>query len=161
MSALDGLYEQKFAVNFGYPVAFTEDLFNPHNPVLRQILERSGAQQHRILVCIDSGVFASWPHLPKAIRAYEKQHSDRLKCVGEPVIVTGGEASKNNPHLLAQLHRKVADEGIDRHSFIIAIGGGAVLDLVGFAAATAHRGVRLIRVPTTVLAQNDAGVGVK
>ena len=84
-----------------------------------------------------------------------------MECVGEPVIITGGEASKNNPHLLAQLHRKVADEGIDRHSFIIAIGGGAVLDLVGFAAATAHRGVRLIRVPTTVLAQNDAGVGVK
>ena len=77
------------------------------------------------------------------------------------MIITGGEASKNNPHLLAQLHRKVADEGIDRHSFVIAIGGGAVLDLVGFAAATAHRGVRLIRVPTTVLAQNDAGVGVK
>ena len=74
---------------------------------------------------------------------------------------SGGESCKNNPHLLAQLHRKVADEGIDRHAFIIAIGGGALLDLVGFAAATAHRGVRLIRVPTTVLAQNDAGVGVK
>ncbi|MCV5942208.1 3-dehydroquinate synthase, partial [Escherichia coli] len=40
-------------------------------------------------------------------------------------------------------------------------GGGAVLDMVGFAAATAHRGVRLVRVPTTVLAQNDSGVGVK
>ena len=60
-----------------------------------------------------------------------------MECVGEPVIITGGEASKNNPHLLAQLHRKVADEGIDRHSFIIAIGGGAVLDLVGFASC--HR----------------------
>jgi 3-dehydroquinate synthase len=43
----------------------------------------------------------------------------------------------------------------------MAIGGGAVLDMVGYAAATAHRGVRLIRVPTTVLGQNDSGVGVK
>jgi 3-dehydroquinate synthase len=44
---------------------------------------------------------------------------------------------------------------------VVAIGGGAVLDAVGYAAATAHRGVRLIRVPTTVLAQDDSGVGVK
>ena len=48
-----------------------------------------------------------------------------------------------------------------RQSFVLAIGGGAVLDAVGYAAAIAHRGVRLIRMPTTVLAQNDAGVGVK
>ena len=50
---------------------------------------------------------------------------------------------------------------IDRHSYVIAVGGGAMLDAVGLAAATAHRGVRLVRVPTTVLAQNDSGVGVK
>ena len=41
------------------------------------------------------------------------------------------------------------------------LGGGAVLDAVGFAAAAAHRGVRLVRVPTTTLAQADSGVGVK
>src|SRR5690606_29036842 len=50
---------------------------------------------------------------------------------------------------------------IDRHSYVIAIGGGAVLDAVGLAAATAHRGIRHIRIPTTVLSQNDSGVGVK
>ena len=48
-------------------------------------------------------------------------------------------------------------QAIDRHSFLIAIGGGAVLDMAGFAAATAHRGVRHIRIPTTVLSQNDSG----
>ena len=53
------------------------------------------------------------------------------------------------------------DQRIDRHSSVIAIGGGAMLDVVGFAAAITHRGVRLIRMPTTVLAQNDAGIGVK
>jgi 3-dehydroquinate synthase len=157
----NGIYEQSFDVSYQYPVAFTDDLFNPHNPLLRQILERAGKKKHRVLTCIDSGVFAAWPQLPKMIERFAKANSDLMESVSEPVVVTGGEASKNNPHLLAQLHRKVADEGVDRHSFIIAIGGGAVLDLVGFAAATAHRGVRLIRVPTTVLAQNDAGVGVK
>ena len=50
---------------------------------------------------------------------------------------------------------------ICRHSYVVAVGGGALLDMVGYAAATAHRGVRLIRIPTTVLAQADSGVGVK
>src|SRR4029079_4140447 len=52
-------------------------------------------------------------------------------------------------------------QGLDRHAFVMAVGGGALLDLVGYAAATTHRGGRLLRVPTTVLAQNDSGVGVK
>ena len=55
----------------------------------------------------------------------------------------------------------MADHHIDRHSYVIGIGGGALLDAVGLVAATSHRGIRHIRVPTTVLAQNDSGVGVK
>ncbi|WP_431292072.1 hypothetical protein [Pedobacter sp. P26] len=51
--------------------------------------------------------------------------------------------------------------GIDRHSFVAAIGGGAVLDMVGYAATVAHRGIKHIRIPSTVLSQNDSGVGVK
>ena len=50
---------------------------------------------------------------------------------------------------------------IDRHSYVAAIGGGSVLDLVGYAAAVSHRGIRHIRIPTTVLSQNDSGIGVK
>ena len=51
--------------------------------------------------------------------------------------------------------------GLDRRSYVVVIGGGAVLDAVGFAAAIAHRGIRLVRLPTTTLAQADSGVGVK
>jgi 3-dehydroquinate synthase len=51
--------------------------------------------------------------------------------------------------------------GLCRHSYVAAVGGGALIDMVGFAAATAHRGIRLIRVPTTVMAQADASLGVK
>ena len=50
---------------------------------------------------------------------------------------------------------------MDRHSFALVLGGGAVQDAAGFAAATAHRGIRTVRMPTTVLSQNDSGVGVK
>lgn len=54
-----------------------------------------------------------------------------------------------------------AELALDRQAFVIAIGGRATLDLIGYVAATVHRGVRHIRVPTTVLSQNDSGVGVK
>jgi 3-dehydroquinate synthase len=62
---------------------------------------------------------------------------------------------------VAQIHEAINKAGMCRHSYVVAIGGGAVIDAVGYAAATAHRGVRLVRVPTTVLAQCDAAIGVK
>lgn len=55
----------------------------------------------------------------------------------------------------------INDQAICRHSFVVVIGGGAVIDMVGYAAAIGHRGVKLIRIPTTVLSQNDSAVGVK
>ncbi len=77
------------------------------------------------------------------------------------MIISGGEAAKNDRTLVEQIQQLIETAGLCRHSYVLAIGGGAILDLVGYAAATAHRGIRLIRVPTTVLAQNDSGVGVK
>jgi 3-dehydroquinate synthase len=55
----------------------------------------------------------------------------------------------------------IHQHGIDRQSFVIAIGGGALLDMVGYASSISHRGIRHIRIPTTVLSQNDSGIGVK
>jgi 3-dehydroquinate synthase len=79
-----------------------------------------------------------------------------------PVLtVRGGEGCKNDPAVIATVIEYIKEYQLCRHSFILAIGGGAVLDAVGYAAAIAHRGVRIIRMPTTVLAQNDAGIGVK
>ena len=76
-------------------------------------------------------------------------------------MVAAGEALKGGPDGLAPLHDAIARHALDRHAHVVAIGGGALLDAVGFVAATAHRGIRHVRVPTTVLAQNDSGVGVK
>ena len=81
--------------------------------------------------------------------------------VAEPIIVPGGEKVKSDLHFVEDMQRALYENHIDRHSYAIAIGGGAVLDTVGLAAATTHRGVRHIRIPTTVLSQNDSGVGVK
>jgi 3-dehydroquinate synthase len=84
-----------------------------------------------------------------------------MTLIAPPIAVPGGERVKNELFFVEQMQRQVFERGIDRHSYVIAIGGGALLDAVGLVAATVHRGVRLIRVPTTVLAQDDSGVGVK
>jgi 3-dehydroquinate synthase len=151
---------QRVALVFEYPVEFTRDAFDLANPVLADTLSRREQRCHRVAVVIDSGVVAHRPRLVAEIEGYARQHADRIELAGPPWVVAGGEAAKND-RLLTELHRRLAALKIDRHSYVLAIGGGAVLDVVGYAAATLHRGVRLVRMPTTVLAQNDAGVGVK
>jgi 3-dehydroquinate synthase len=84
-----------------------------------------------------------------------------MKIVASPFIMTGGEGCKNSLVEVEKIQSLVDTYHLCRHSFVMAIGGGAVLDAAGFATATAHRGLRLLRLPTTTLAQNDAGVGVK
>jgi 3-dehydroquinate synthase len=76
-------------------------------------------------------------------------------------VLEGGEGCKNDPALVDRLLEQFNQHDLDRRSYVIVMGGGALLDLVGFAASIAHRGIRLIRLPTTTLAQADSGVGVK
>ena len=119
------------------------------------------ARRHRCLVFLDDGVDAANRGVRADIRRYAERHADSMDLVTDPVLVPGGEKIKNELFYIEWMQSLVQEHGIDRHAFVIAVGGGAVLDAVGFVAATIHRGIRLIRVPTTVLAQNDSGVGVK
>jgi 3-dehydroquinate synthase len=105
--------------------------------------------------------FSSPRNPTRAFANYVSAHHTRLELAGPPETVPGGEAAKTEGGLMPHLHKRLLDLGIDRQSVVVAVGGGAVLDAVGFAAATFHRGLRLVRMPTTVLAQNDAGIGVK
>jgi len=151
-----------FSVPFRYAVHFTEGILEPENRVLVDALRRlEPRRRQRVLAVVDAGVERAHPQLGAALRSYAVKHADSLQLLGEPVIVPGGEAAKNDPALVTRLHERMAEVGLDRQSFCLAIGGGAVLDMVGFAAATCHRGVRIVRVPTTVLGQNDSGIGVK
>ena len=156
------LLQQQFSVSYTYPVLFTHEVFDPGNRVLVQALSGNEAsQQHDVVVYIDDGVSAAWPRLTGDIHTYMSEHKKNLRLVMDPISLPGGEQCKNDPEILTKLYHQLLQMGVDRHSFIIVIGGGAVLDTVGYAAATTHRGVRLVRLPTTVLAQNDSGVGVK
>lgn len=153
---------QRFEVAFQYDVHFTEKLFDPNNPLLTEVIAADGeAGPKKIMVVLDDGLLPHHPQLVADIQLYCRRYSRQLGLTTAPISVPGGEASKNDPALIEQLQRQMDGVGLCRHSYILGIGGGAVLDMVGYAAATAHRGIRLIRIPTTVLAQNDSGVGVK
>lgn len=153
---------QRFSVPYEYPVAFTRDLFAVRNPLLIEMLaRREPGKRHRCLVYIDDGVAAAQPDLASRIGAYFAAHESRAELLEPPALVPGGERIKQDLSQILAAQKAIHRLGVDRHSYVIAIGGGAVLDAIGLAAATAHRGVRHVRIPTTVLAQNDSGVGVK
>ncbi len=153
---------QKFSVPFDYPVYFTERLFDPQNTVLLDTVNRfEPNKRHRIIVFVDGGLLEVRPELPREIQAYADFHSDSLELVTAAITMPAGEKIKAELHFIEQMQKAMAEHHIDRHSYVLAIGGGALLDAVGLAAATSHRGIRHIRVPTTVLSQNDSGVGVK
>lgn len=155
--------EQEFTVTFKYGVYFTEQLFAPDNNLFAQILRQSHSADKpaKLLFVIDSGVAQAFPELAQQVRDYTLGHAATLQLVSEPLIIPGGEEAKNNTAHLQQLLSAINEFGVCRHSYLIAIGGGALLDLAGFTATIAHRGIRHIRIPTTVLSQNDSGVGVK
>jgi 3-dehydroquinate synthase len=78
----------------------------------------------------------------------------------DTIVLPAGEASKSFAQL-AQLCDRLLGAGIERNDAILAFGGGVIGDLAGFAAAVLRRGVGLIQVPTTLLAQVDSSVGGK
>jgi 3-dehydroquinate synthase len=151
-----------FSVPFRYAVHFTERVFNPDNRIFVDAVRRlEPGRRHRLFTVIDDGVARAHPELIRSLQSYAVAHAESLVLADEPMLVPGGERSKNDPALVTRLHERMAQLGIDRQSFCVVIGGGAVQDMAGFAAATCHRGVRVLRLPTTVLGQNDSGVGVK
>lgn len=154
--------QQEIQVSFRFPVHFTTGLFAAANPLLRDLAARAGAQAaSRVLVVVDSGVERAHPDLLEAIRGYFAVHRASIALAGPVLVLPGGEQVKNDASHVERLLEAINAAALCRHSYLVAVGGGAVLDVAGFAAATAHRGVRLIRVPTTVLAQDDSAMGVK
>lgn len=151
-----------FSVPFAFPLHFTQGVFAPDNVLFADIVRRlEPARRHRVLFVLDANVVSANPALVADIERYAAAHAATLQLVGRPVVVPGGESVKNDlAHPLGVL-QTINDVGLDRQSFVAVVGGGAVLDMVSFAAAIAHRGIRVLRLPTTVLAQADSGVGVK
>ena len=141
---------------------FTRDVFSPENDVLASLLTpREPGENVSVMVFWDAGLESAFPDIAERIARWFAPRSDGMRLAAPPVKVPGGEGVKNDFRQLERTWSAINAAGLCRHSYVIAVGGGAVLDMVGFAAATAHRGIPLVRVPTTSLSQGDGGVGVK
>ena len=150
-----------FAVPFTHRLRFTSDVLGPELSVLLDLIERSGDQLPRVQFWIDEFVAKADATLVPRIEKLTRESSDHFVSTGPIQIAPGGEAVKNDIHAQERMLQSINADDLDRRSYVVVIGGGAVLDAVGFASAIAHRGIRLIRLPTTTLAQADSGVGVK
>ncbi|MDX1565221.1 MAG: 3-dehydroquinate synthase [Phycisphaeraceae bacterium] len=150
-----------FSVPFTHRLRFTEDVFGPDIHTLTDVLEPSGNGPARVQFWVDADVAEAQPDLNQKLRRVALDQPDRLQLAGNVQLVPGGEHIKNDIHILERMLKVFNAADLDRRSYVVVIGGGAVLDAVGFASAIAHRGIRLVRLPTTTLAQADSGVGVK
>jgi 3-dehydroquinate synthase len=110
---------------------------------------------------IDAGIISANPDFLSSLNSWFNAYADRVSLVRAPMIVSGGENAKNGWSSVREIMTCAGLEHLDRQSYVVAVGGGAVLDMAGFAASLVHRGIRMVRLPSTVLAQNDAGVGIK
>lgn len=145
-----------FAVPQVHRLRVTDDVAGADFGTLVELLARETGTPARVLLVGERAVRASVTSLQAKMNA-----NAAIETVDDAMLVDGGESIKNNEAVLRRLLDTINEHGLDRRSYIVATGGGAMLDAVGFAAAIAHRGVRLVRLPSTVLAQADSGVGVK
>ena len=127
-----------------YPVHVGEGLTD----VLGDVLDTAGATDRRFVV-------SSPPVWRAHGRAIERAVPD-----AHVILVPDGERSKTT-RTVARIHEELLLASADRSATVVAVGGGVIGDMAGFAAATILRGVALVQVPTTLLAQVDAAIGGK
>lgn len=134
--------------DFYYPIYFEEN-FSRLVPVLKE----AGLDRKKICIVTDTNVEP----------LYKDALCTSLKELDVEISVFTFNAGEENKNLatVQNLYEALVMEGLDRKSLLIALGGGVVGDLTGFAAATYLRGISFIQIPTTLLAQVDSSVGGK
>ncbi len=151
------IIHQRISVPISFDLIFTRDSLNIENRAIWSVLKDGSGR--KVMVFVDSGVADAFPGITGKISAYLAHYG--CDCPVEPVVYPGGERVKNGWYHVRDMMERLLAAHLCRHSFCIAVGGGALLDAAGFAASMVHRGIRLIRMPTTALSQDDSGVGVK
>ena len=131
-----------------YDIEIGPGLIGEAGRLIRPHLERA-----RVAVISDENVAPlHLEHLTNSLKSYDISTSS--------LTLPAGEATKSWPHFTRSVEW-LLEERIERHDMIVALGGGVIGDLVGFAAAVLRRGVRFVQVPTSLLAQVDSSVGGK
>lgn len=155
-------FHQRLSIPFDFPVYFHRDTFSPDNPLLANTIDRlQETRRHRVMVCVDKGAARVWPQYKARIGRYFQIHQDTMELADPIETISGGEQAKQDLAGLTRIIDRMAERNLDRQSVVLIIGGGSLLDVAGLAASLVHRGLRVIRMPTTVVGQNDVGVGVK
>lgn len=156
------MLERPIRLEHTHRILFTREAFHVRNNAVRDLVTLHKPHKlPRVLVFVDEAVATANRDLIDDIVAYGEVHADAFTLADTPITLPGGEACKNDLRLVECCWDAINEAALDRHSYVFVIGGGAVLDLVCFAASTAHRGIRHVRFPTTTLSQGDGGVGVK
>ena len=153
--------KQSFKVEFNYNIFFTKNIFDLKNKLLINLINKDTKSRKKIIIFIDKNVEKHHKKLKININKYIEKYNKYIDLKCQPILITGGEHVKNHYLLVKCIYKMIEKHKICRQSYIIAIGGGTIQDLIGYVASTAHRGIRLIRMPTTVLSQDDSGIGVK
>ena len=157
----ESLPSKNVSFNVPFTIRFrsSQNLFSSDFGVLEDLFEHSNATLPKVQAWIDSGVLK---FSPEKVESIEKLLANSASIDFRGFHSTpGGENSKMNNRIIEEMWNSFNNDDLDRRSYVLAIGGGATLDSVGYAAALAHRGIRIIRVPATTLSQADSGVGVK
>jgi 3-dehydroquinate synthase len=144
-----------FSVEWKHQLICTQNAFRKNGEVT-QILR--DINPPKLMIVIDSGIVEANKNYVATIEAWIEKSKINFT---ELLIVQGGEAAKTSDTVVETVLEHINTCGMCRKSVVLAIGGGAVLDAVGFATSIAHRGLQLIRMPSTTLSACDSGVGVK
>ena len=141
---LNIMYQKKPCYDIVYSQSFDE---------LWEELEDLGAGEKRLLIVTDSHVKELYGEQVKGLL----EGRCRKVCLFD---FPAGEESKTLD-TVKELYRYLIEEGFDRKDMLLALGGGVVGDLTGYAAATYLRGIDYVQIPTTLLAQTDSSIGGK
>jgi len=148
--------EVRLTIPREFDIKFTRDLFAEGNEVLAEMLGAGEGATPRVMIVADRAVVEGSPDLGRKIGKYFKDHG--IALAAKPYVANGGEINKTNGMTtVRQITEIAADAALCRDGFMLVIGGGAMLDAAGFAAATFNRGLRTIRIPSTLLAQCGGG----
>ena len=153
-------HDVAFSVPCVHRLRFTDDVLGADRDVLHELLVGEG-REVRVQLWLDADVAAAADGLKDRFEQALRSAGGDVAVTGPAHTLVGGEACKNDHAHVRRMLAAFHDAGLDRRSYVVVAGGGAVLDAVGYAAAVAHRGIRLVRLPTTTLGQADSGVGVK
>lgn len=147
--------DKQFSVEWTHRLRCTRNAFR-NNGEVSQILQELDPPQ--LLIVIDSGLADTNKTFLHNIESWIVEWNSVCHPL---IIVKGGEEAKNDNKVVGVVLDAINNFNMCRHSAVLAVGGGAMLDAVGFATSIAHRGLNLIRMPSTTLSACDSGVGVK